>query len=99
MDRGTVSGLSIEPEPHAQIEPHVRKAVQEVVAQGMEGVALVDALTNRLSQLYSDFLLTDYLSMLGSALSAVPEAERKAKMFDMLMFIRVFERDRNGKHS
>jgi len=94
-----VSGQSHEPEPHTQIEPHVREAVQEVVAQGVEGVALVDALTSRLSQLYSDLLLTDYLSMLGSALSAVPEEERKAKMFDMLMFIRAFEHGRNGKHS
>jgi len=94
-----VSEPPTEPEPHPQIEPHVRKAVQEVVAQGMEGRALVDALTSRLAQLYSDLLLTDYLSMLGNALSAVPEEERKAKMFDMLMFIRAFERARNGKHS
>jgi len=73
-----------EPRPK-DLRPLVKAAIREVIKTGATDSAFVDALSERLAVVVDDMAIQTFLTWMGDALMEMPEQQRKAKMYDILM--------------
>lgn len=67
------------------LRPIVGAAIREVIKTGATDRAFVDALTERLAKVVDDLAVQTFLTWIGDSLEKMPDQQRKAIMFDVLM--------------
>lgn len=87
IEAGRQPGVPQSPYDPEDTRHRIEEEVRAVIASGVTGEHLVSAMTVSLWQLVDEIVINQWLQMIGEHLAALPEHERKAKMFDILNHI------------
>ena len=71
----------------AEVRERVAAGVRNVLVGGSSGPQLVDELVEEFTEVCNDEQLETWLLTIDHHLRSLPEAERKARMYDLVMWL------------